>query len=177
MNIQDLGSLSEFVAAIATVITLVYLAIQIRLNTSEQRSNSRLATTRLITDWHTTVMSDPELIRVFNAGFLEPHNLVPEDRSRFIWMVAAWASRMEEMHTQHQAGLIDPVLWGQYREIMASFLKNPVLKEWWESRVFVCSEEFYAAVDEAIGDDEVWNAERMRILVESPKTSPAENRS
>ncbi|MGR8950430.1 MAG: hypothetical protein ACU84Q_20495 [Gammaproteobacteria bacterium] len=175
MDIQDLGSLGEFVAAIATVITLVYLAVQIRLNTSEQRSNSRLATTRLITDWHTTIMSDPELIRVFNAGFLEPLNLVPEDRSRFIWMVAAWASRMEEMYTQHKAGLIDPALWSQYREIMASFLKNPVLKEWWESKVFVCSEEFYADVNEAIGDDEVWNAERMRVLVESTQTSVVES--
>lgn len=177
MDIQDLGSLGEFVAAIATVATLVYLAVQIRLNTTEQRSNSRLATTRLVTDWHTTIMSDPELIRVFNSGFLEPDSLEPADRARFIWMVAAWASRMEEMYTQHKAGLIDPVLWEQYREILASFLKNPISNEWWESKVFVCSKEFYAAVDEAIGDGQIWNADRMRVLVESPQASKMKTRT
>ena len=34
VTIQDLGSIGEFVAAIATVATLVYLAIQIRSNTA-----------------------------------------------------------------------------------------------------------------------------------------------
>ena len=41
MTIQDLGSIGEFVAAIATVATLVYLAIQIRSNTAALRSESR----------------------------------------------------------------------------------------------------------------------------------------
>ena len=34
MNIQDWGALGELVAAIATVLTLVYLAMQIRANTT-----------------------------------------------------------------------------------------------------------------------------------------------
>lgn len=33
MSIQDLGSLGELVAAIATIATLIYLATQIRQNT------------------------------------------------------------------------------------------------------------------------------------------------
>jgi len=33
MNIQDLGSTGEFIAAIATLVTLVYLASQIRQST------------------------------------------------------------------------------------------------------------------------------------------------
>ena len=34
MTIQDLGNIGEVVAAVATVVTLVYLAIQIRANTN-----------------------------------------------------------------------------------------------------------------------------------------------
>jgi len=171
VNIQDLGSLGEFVAAIATLVTLVYLAIQIRLNTKEKKNDSRLATTRLITEWHTTVMCDSELIRIFSAGFLEPEALNSNDRARFIWIVAAWASRMEEMYTQHKAGLIEPERWKQYRGITASFLENPILKEWWESRVFVCSNEFYSEMDSAVTDDQVWSADRMNVIIKSP-TAP-----
>lgn len=38
MSIQDLGSIGEFIAAIATILTLVYLALQIRQNTAVSRA-------------------------------------------------------------------------------------------------------------------------------------------
>ena len=44
MNIQDLGSLGEFVAAIATVLTLAYLAIQIRQNSKLLQLNNTYQT-------------------------------------------------------------------------------------------------------------------------------------
>ena len=40
MNIQELGSIGEFVAAIATVATLAYLALQIRQNTRALRHSA-----------------------------------------------------------------------------------------------------------------------------------------
>lgn len=169
MNWDAVNGIAEIIGVGLVFLSLIYVAIQIRQSTTERRNSSRLATTRLITDWHTVVMSDPELVRIFDSGFIEPTKLDSADRARFIWMLAAWASRMEEMYTQHKSGLIEPELWRQYRAILAGFLKNPILKEWWESKVFVCSEEFYAEVDKDVGDDAVWNADRMRVIVESPQ--------
>jgi hypothetical protein len=40
MTIQDLGSLGELIAAVATVATLVYLSIQLKRNTRAQRSQT-----------------------------------------------------------------------------------------------------------------------------------------
>jgi hypothetical protein len=40
MSIQDLGSLGELIAAIATVGTLIYLALQIRQNTAVVRTSN-----------------------------------------------------------------------------------------------------------------------------------------
>ena len=39
MNIMELGALGEFVGSIGVIVTLVYLAIQIRQNTSQQKQN------------------------------------------------------------------------------------------------------------------------------------------
>ncbi len=41
VTIQDLGSIGELIAAVATVATLVYLAIQIRANTTAIHSEAR----------------------------------------------------------------------------------------------------------------------------------------
>ena len=40
MTIQDLGSIGELIAAIATVATLVYLAVQLKQNTRALRSQT-----------------------------------------------------------------------------------------------------------------------------------------
>ena len=42
MTIQDLGSIGEFVAALATLVALVYVALQIRQNTTQIKENSKL---------------------------------------------------------------------------------------------------------------------------------------
>ena len=39
MSFQELGSLGEFIAAVATVTTLVYLALQVRMNNRLAVSN------------------------------------------------------------------------------------------------------------------------------------------
>lgn len=43
MTLMELGALGEFVGAIAVVVTLVYLAIQIRQNTQAMEESRRLA--------------------------------------------------------------------------------------------------------------------------------------
>ena len=40
MTLEDLGNIGEFVAAIAVVISLIYLAVQIRQNTRSVRASS-----------------------------------------------------------------------------------------------------------------------------------------
>jgi hypothetical protein len=43
MTLQDWGSIGEVVGAIAVVVTLIYLAKQIRLNTHEMEESRKLA--------------------------------------------------------------------------------------------------------------------------------------
>ncbi len=46
MNIQDLGSVGELIAAAATIATLIYLAHQVRANTKATQTASRVEITR-----------------------------------------------------------------------------------------------------------------------------------
>ena len=136
----------------------------IRQNTNAQRSNSRLGTTRTMTDWFSIVMADAELVRIFNDGFLDTDSLSSADRSRFIWMVAALTSRMDEMYSQYKAGLIDEELWTEYRGAMASFLENRVIREWWDSGVAVFGRDFRVEIESTAPDEFTWSGDRLRVL-------------
>ena len=164
MNLNDLANIGDFLGGIGVVVSLLYLAIQIRQNTSAQRSNSRLGTTRTMTDWFSIVMSDGELVRIFNDGFLDTDSLSSADRSRFIWMIAALTSRMDEMFSQYKVGLIDEELWTEYRGTMASFLENQVIKEWWDSGVAVFDRDFRVEIETTASDKLTWSGDRLRVL-------------
>ncbi len=61
MTIQDLGSLGELIAAVATVATLVYLALQIRQNTRVLRHAAERATVEDANNWRSYLIQHPEV--------------------------------------------------------------------------------------------------------------------
>ena len=63
MTLGELGSLGEFLAAIATLATLIYLAVQIRQNTLATRAASHHAITDVMNKTNHLVIGDAEVAR------------------------------------------------------------------------------------------------------------------
>ena len=79
MSIQDLGSIGEFVAALAT---LVYLAIQIRQNTKQVEEGTRATRAsavstglNLINANRLAIYSDQDIASIWSQGLEDPHVL------------------------------------------------------------------------------------------------------
>ena len=64
MNIQDLGSIGELVAALATLLTLGYLAIQLKQNTSALKSQTFQQSSMDMSLTANSVSSDGELAKI-----------------------------------------------------------------------------------------------------------------
>ena len=110
-------------------------------------------------------MSDPELVRIFSAGFEDdPENFTDEDRARFIWMMAALTSRIEEMYSQHKAGLISDDRWFKYRGIILGCLRCQVVKDWWDSRASAFDSGFIEEIEATDPDQSNWRPESMSVL-------------
>ena len=90
MTIQDLGSLGELIAAVATVSTLVYLAIQLKQNTRALRSQTFQQSSMDMSLTANAISSDGELARIVVKASDSLDYLSPEERIRFhFWMVVA----------------------------------------------------------------------------------------
>ena len=114
MTIQDLGSIGELIAAIATVATLGYLAVQIRQNTrtirgSEvaYRSNLEMATNARFFDLRRDVYSDPELASIWARGLIDPEMLVEGEWNRFFNYFTSWVFAMGEQYRIQTDLLVD----------------------------------------------------------------------
>ena len=83
MSLEDLGNLGEFLSALAVVVSLLYLAVQIRQNSRMLRSTASQSAARNSSDFATALISDRELLRLFVAGRRDLSDLSPEDRDVF----------------------------------------------------------------------------------------------
>lgn len=112
MSIQDLGALGEFLAAIATLATLGYLALQIRQNTRAVQATSARETLFKFAEWHREILRDPELSRVFEKSCEVPMaEYTPEEWNKLNFLFKTFFHLVEAQYVHHrfQVGSMDQI--------------------------------------------------------------------
>ena len=122
MTISELGALGEFVGAIAVVVTLAYLAAQIRHNTRVMKDNERLALAQtyqmradalqnMLVQAADSTHIGPILTKLTNAGYPENiaslRELTETERERFRQWQIAQQTHWDNMFYQYQQGFLD----------------------------------------------------------------------
>jgi hypothetical protein len=93
MSLQDLGNLGEFIGAIGVVVSLIYLAAQIRHNTRAIRASAQQETTRDVSDFLSQITDNAEVARILRIGLGEWDKLDDDDRMRFSMLLSRPESR------------------------------------------------------------------------------------
>lgn len=83
MTIQELGSLGELIAAIATVVTLIYLTTQIRQNNRALAEATSASINASYASINSRISSDREFAELFLRGRIDPQGLDPVELERF----------------------------------------------------------------------------------------------
>lgn len=110
VNWTAISTISELVGAIAVVVTLGYVAVQIRQNTNAILANSR----------QTLLEADLGLISDFLAHalhlevFPDGVELTPENERRFMWLLIKALRIREFAWHQYKAGNLDENSWQSY---------------------------------------------------------------
>jgi hypothetical protein len=122
MTINEWGSIGEVISAIAVVITLIYLAVQIRQNTHAMEENKRLALAQtyqiradalqdMLVHAADSRYIGPLITRLTQLGYPEDvralETLTPEERGRFRQWQIAQQTHWDNMFFQYQQGYLD----------------------------------------------------------------------
>jgi hypothetical protein len=147
MSLQDLGSLGEFIAAIATLVTLVYLAIQIRQNTKSVRASSFHDAISDFAHGIEELNKDPELTRIFYAGLANFEDLSQLERQRFATYFTAVLRRYESILYQTRRGTLEPEALSDMRRHLGYALSQPGSRAWWNQASYLFNEELKEHVE------------------------------
>jgi hypothetical protein len=157
MSLEDLGNIGEFVAAVAVVISLIYLAVQIRQNTAQTRQNIRVVRasafqniTDRVTRWNDSLAGDPELARIYASGLLDPRSLNDVERIRFETHAGNAFRHWEDIFLLRRDGLVDDEVWEARKAQWKVFFAEPGMKWIWGRRKASMVSSFQAFIDTEI---------------------------
>jgi len=154
MNWQAIGVVAEIVSATAVVISLIYLAIQIR-QTRRQASTDNLQST--VDRWVGALAS--AMRSEDDADFLRHalHNydeLSAPQIARFHAFMMDLVAAFQAIHTKHESDLLDPRLWETIRSDMAAWFRCPGMLTLWQEAKSAYPPYLVEEIDAAIESHE-----------------------
>ena len=152
MSLEDLGNIGEFVAAVAVVASLIYLAAQIRQNTQSVRAStyqSMVQGQRL----QPLIVEHREIAELIAQAIEDPSRLDEVDQLRLRFMLNLGFRSFDIYHYQYRKGLLEEEQWSGYDNLIRSFVGTipAVVSQWWnEGAGQQYSEPFRRYVEELL---------------------------
>ena len=130
MNWEALGAIGEIVGAVAVIVTIGYLAVQIRQHTISLRHASTQEILQGIAELNQFLGSTPEVTDLFWRGTFDPESLSEDEWHRFIHIASAMIRRMELMFLNHQQGFVPPQVWEAQTNNLRRWFSAPGIQRW-----------------------------------------------
>jgi hypothetical protein len=155
MNIQDLGAIGELIGSFAVVISLIYVALQLRDNTRSAKATEADEVSKQLQQMTESILRDPLSRRLFKESLLadKSYEDVPtEDRFELHLLLQAAMLLLWRSFKVSKLGKFDEDIWLiNMRIATVSYFRSKVFHGWWRDngrRMF--PKDFIELVDEEI---------------------------
>jgi len=151
MNIQDLGSLGELIAAIATVATLFYLALQIRRSA---KATQAATMDSILSDWRTyereVFILNPQNVELWRRALSNFESLDANEHQVMNFILAQKVHSISNVQQQYANGNISKARLEPWMNYLSSVLRTTGGKYWWNEAAFAFDPIFVAEIDKHI---------------------------
>jgi hypothetical protein len=158
VTLQDLGNVGEFLGAVAVLGSLIYLALQIRQNTTTVRAGTSAVISESLAHVLEVVGSDPKTARLWIRGFGGDPSLDPEDVLQFGFLFGSYMRRVENAYYQQLRGFVDSQHWQTTERTLSILMGSEGARGWWARSRHIYSDLFAAYVDNCIAERDATSA-------------------
>ena len=144
MNWEAIGALSEMIGAIAVVITLVYLAIQIRQNTRAIRLDTGHDVAEEYRDIFALMAQNEGLAELVHKAAVDGAAITGAEKVRYYALNSNFIRAVENAYFQHNEQALDQKHWSGMKRMLADYAQLPAFREYWSNRKHWFSHEFQA---------------------------------
>ncbi len=141
MNWDAIGAIGDAIAATGVIISLIYLAVQIRRQTLDNRIAVQVEATNELNSAYGALANDRELASNFYRGIRDLDSLDAVEQVQFGFYITRFFRCVESLVAQQVRGRVEDSFWTGVEEGMAEICKYPGVKIWWKSREHVYSSD------------------------------------
>jgi len=134
VTLEQLGNLGEFVSGIAVVVTLVYLAIQIRHNTRAVRSSMHqdwIESTLRIAE---SLSDNADVSRIVLKADEDYDSLTDQERIRFEAYAERVFGNFESVYYSYRNSMIEEDLWESWESSYLDDISRGSLRRFWQEQ-------------------------------------------
>ena len=142
MNWEMASAIAEVIAAVAVVVSLWYLAIQLKQSTELARADLEVQLSVIWAEMHDNMIQNPALARAYDLAENNWSEMSEEDARAYIWFVAKGFHILEGMYRQYRRGLLAEDVWEPYDQFIVGVLQIDAIMGWWKSDGSLTSKAF-----------------------------------
>jgi hypothetical protein len=147
MLLEQLGRLAEIVSAIAIVVTLLYLSIQIRDAARASKSAAVTDATTAMQAFYLELGSNPAAAKLFLDGLTFPETLSREEQYQFLMMMHSFFLGVQRCFFLAQVGTLDVGLRDSIGTALHAANDLPGMHLYWRQRKRYFQPEFIEWVE------------------------------
>ena len=135
MNWEAVGAVGEIFGALGVIVSLAYLASQIRTQNRESRLAAVNEWTNQWNNFLGSLAEHPNLSELWLKGVLDFAALNPTEVVQFSSHIGRIFRVGENIYHQYQQGLFDPTTWRGIERTLVDLARFPGAKAWWPTRL------------------------------------------
>jgi hypothetical protein len=151
MSLEEFYYISQILASVAVLASLIYLALQTRQTARNQQAQMHIMRLQNVRD-DVRKQADPAFQPIFRAGLMGDPNLQTTDGVQFVLYVYGLLQNFQEQYHEWQEGMINDRRWEPSQYAMREFLSFPGFRAAYQLHRSRLDAEFATLADKLIAE-------------------------
>ncbi|MGE0625838.1 MAG: hypothetical protein AB7I04_19495 [Pseudomonadales bacterium] len=150
MNWEAVGAVGEVLGAIGVIVTLAYLAVQIRQSTHAQRTETYGRALDRVTTLQGRLAENSDLASILLRGVPDNRQLTATERVQFTWIFYEMFSGFEFMLYQAERDALPQEVWQRWADTIRWWMSFPGVRQWWAAHPAPFTADFTKFVNDQL---------------------------
>ena len=150
LSLEQASYLAEIIGVIAVVISLIYVALQLKQNTQAIKQGSVKNIINTLRDATANLGQSEEKTEILLQLSQNTPELTMTQKVRSYVMLQNLMSAFELAYFEQSQGALEEEHWSGYQQFLVDICKAPGIREYWKARCTWYRKDFRAYMDEVI---------------------------
>ncbi|WNC70786.1 hypothetical protein RGQ13_11655 [Thalassotalea psychrophila] len=147
-KLSDYSSIAEIISAVAIVLSLIFVGVQLQENTKATRADSAISASTATAQWYIALGGSAENSTLFRNFVMQPEALTKEQRFQAVMNLHAILLIFQNNFYLASEGTLDAKMKDSIAEAVVVIKDQPGWRLYWKERRAIFLPEFQAYIDE-----------------------------